>query len=219
MKKIIIIGTSGSSIDILDTIQDINRIAPQYECLGFLDDNAAQHGKEFLGCKVLGAIHLAKDYPEAYFINGIGSTRTFLKKAAILQNTGIPLDKFETIVHPTASVSRSAKLGLGTVIFQNVTITTNVTIGNHVIILPNSVISHDDVIGDYTCIAGGVCISGGVRIGGSCYIGTNSSFIENIVVGNNCLIGMGSTVLKDVEANSVMAGSPARIIRKTTDVS
>jgi acetyltransferase-like isoleucine patch superfamily enzyme len=87
-----------------------------------------------------------------------------------------------------------------------------------VIVLPNSVISHDDVIGDYTCIAGGVSISGGARIGHSCYLGTHSAIIENVELGAYCLVGMGSVVLESVEANSVVAGNPARLIRKTLPV-
>jgi len=46
-------------------------------------------------------------------VNGIGSERNFWKKAAVIAKTGIPLDRFETIVHPTASVSRMATLGEG----------------------------------------------------------------------------------------------------------
>jgi len=56
MKKLIILGTAGSSIDILDTILDINRVSPEFECLGFLDDNSTYHGKEFFGHKVLGSL-------------------------------------------------------------------------------------------------------------------------------------------------------------------
>ena len=70
-------------------------------------------------------------------------------------------------------------------------------------------------VGDYTCIAGGVCISGGVSIGPSCYLGTNSSIIGGVSIGEGSLVGMGSVVLRDVAANSVVVGSPARFLRPT----
>ena len=215
MKKIVILGTGGNCIDILDTINEINSISKKYDCIGFLDDNPDNLGKDYYGVKVIGSLSQAIDFSDAFFVNGIGNSLNFWKKKSIIQKTLIPVEKFETIIHPTASVSKFSQIGFGTVIFQNVTITSNVKIGNHVVILPNSVISHDDIIGDYTCITGGVCISGDVTIGESCYLGTNCSIIGNVTIGNYCLIGMSSNVLRDVADNSIMIGNPASFTRKT----
>lgn len=219
-KKILIFGTGGNCIDILDTINDINssRQDHLYECIGFLDDDNQKWDKEFCGVKVLGPLASAGEYKDCFFVNGIGSTSNFWKKREFIAKTGICLERFETIIHPTAAVSRMVTLGYGTVVFQNVTITSNVKIGHHVIVLPNTVISHNDVIGDYTCIAGGVCISGGVEIGQSCYLGSNSSIMSNIQIGDYCLIGMGSVVLTDVPDNTVLVGNPATFLRKTLEI-
>lgn len=216
-KKIIILGTGGNCIDILDTINTINasKRIKRYECVGFLDDNEQVWGKKYYGVPVLGSLDSAPKYSDHFFVNGIGSPSNFWKKRIIISKTNIPDERFETIIHPTASVSSMARLGYGTVIFQNVTITSNVKIGNHVIVLPNSVMSHDNVIGDYTCITGGVCISGGVSVGQSCYLGSNSAIIGNVHIGNYCLIGMGSVVLDSVEDNQVVVGNPARFLRNT----
>lgn len=219
-KRIIILGTGGNCIDILDTIHAINESERRgsYECVGFLDDNEQSWGKEYHGIPVLGPLNTATEYSDHRFVNGIGSQSNFWKKREIISKTNIPDEGFITIIHPSASVSPMARLGYGTVVFQNVTITSNVQIGKHVIILPNSVISHDDVIGDYTCITGGVCISGGVTVGHSCYLGTNSAIIENVKIGDYCLIGIGSVVLDDVDDNQVVVGNPVRFLRKTTPV-
>lgn len=215
MKEIVILGTGGNCIDILDTINEINLVSSKYKCIGFLDDNPENLGKNYYGIKVIGSLSDAIKLKNVFFVNGIGSSFNFWKKKDIIKKTMITTERFETIIHPTANVSKLSQIGFGTVIFQNVTITSNVKIGNHVIILPNSVISHDDVIGDFTCITGGVCVSGGVTIGESCYLGTNSSIIGNITIGNNCLIGMGSNVLGDIKDNSVVVGNPANFIRET----
>lgn len=216
IKKIIILGTGGNSIDVLDTINEINKSSPMslYECIGFLDDDKTYSDKSICGVKVLGSLEDTKNFKDVYFINGIGNEKTYLHKEAIIGKTNIPVERFTTIIHPTASVSRLSRLGLGIVVFQNATITSNVKIGNHAIILPNSIVSHDVVIGDYAIVAGGVCISGGVTIGKSCYLGTNSSIIDGISIGDNSLIGMGSVVLDDVPSNSVYVGNPARFLKK-----
>jgi sugar O-acyltransferase (sialic acid O-acetyltransferase NeuD family) len=215
---IIILGTGGNSIDLLDTLDDINRRGgtERYRCVGFLDDNPARKGDDIHGARILGPLASALDIGRGCrFVSGIGSPASFLHKPAILAATGIPDNLFETIVHPTASVSRLATLGAGSVIFQNSTVTSNVRIGRQVVVLPNTVISHDAVVGDYTCIAGGVAISGGVVIGDTSYVGTGSSIIGGVTIGRQCLIGMGSVVLRNVGENCVVAGNPARKIRNT----
>jgi len=215
MKKLIILGTGGNCIDILDTINEINKIkGTVYKCIGFLDDNPKNLGKTHYGIEVLGPLNSAPTFSECLFINGIGSPFNFWKKKEIISTTKLPLEKFATIVHPSSSVSNMSKLGKGTVVLQNVTIASNVRIGNHVFILPNTVISHDDSIGDYTCITGGVCISGGATVGHSCYLGTNSTIIGNITIGNCCMVGMGSVVIESIQENTVVAGNPTKFLRK-----
>lgn len=217
MKKLIIFGTGGNCIDILDTINEINENSREtiYECIGFLDDNKKKWGETHYGIGVLGPLNSASNYDGCLFVNGIGSSSNFWKKKGIILKAKIEIDRFETIIHPSANVSKMSKLGRGTVILQNVTIASNVSIGNHVIILPNTVISHDCFIGNYTCISGGACISGRVKIGNSCYIGTNSSIIDNSAIGDCSLVGMGSVVIDSVEENSIVVGNPAELLRNT----
>src|SRR5262245_33778831 len=161
-KDIIILGTGGNCVDILDTIDAINRASRRmkYVCRGFLDDDAEKWGKEVCGVKVLGPLSSAQNSHHYCYVNGIGSPTNFWRKQVIITKANLPIERFETLIHPTASVSRLSTIGRGVVIFQQVTITSYTHIGDQVIVLPNTVISHDDVIADYTCIAGGVCISG-----------------------------------------------------------
>jgi sugar O-acyltransferase (sialic acid O-acetyltransferase NeuD family) len=216
-KDIIILGTGGNCIDILDMINDINAVHGHsiYTCRGFLDDDDKKWGMEIYGVKVLGPLSSAHSYHNCYFVNGIGSPINFWRKDQIIRQTSLQVDRFETFIHPTASVSRLSKIGKGVVVFPHVTITSNTQIGDHVIVLPNTIVIHDSIIGNYTCIAGGVCISGGVKIGMLSYIGTNTSMIGNITIGDYCLVGMGSIVLHDVLKNTVVAGNPARVLRCT----
>jgi sugar O-acyltransferase (sialic acid O-acetyltransferase NeuD family) len=214
-QKLVVLGTGGTCRDILDTVSDLNAAAgPRFDCIGFLDDNPALWNSAIEGVPVLGPLAAAGKMRDCLFVNGIGNPTNYARRQPIVARTGLPLDRFATLIHPTASVSRTAHVGKDVVIFPHVTVTSNVRIGNHVVILPNTVVSHDDQIGDFTCIAGGVKISGNVRVGRGCYLGTGCALIGGITIGDGALIGMGSVVLRDVEANTVVAGNPARFVRQ-----
>jgi sugar O-acyltransferase (sialic acid O-acetyltransferase NeuD family) len=214
-RDIIIFGTGGNCIDILDAILALaeSDTTQKYRVRGFLDDNQDLWGQEIQACRVLGALSTARQYPDCWFVNGIGSFRNYWHKSAIIASAGILPERFATIVHPRASVSRFASLGPGTVVLQNATINSRAKLGSQVIVLPNAVISHDVVVGDYTCIASGACIAGNVQIGTACYLGASCAVSNGVRMGNFSLAGIGSVVLEDVAEKMVVVGNPARVLR------
>ena len=52
-----------------------------------------------------------------------------------------------------------------------------------------------------------------VRVGNNCWIGYGACILRGTTVGDNAIIGTNSVVTKDVPANAVVAGLPARVIR------
>ena len=73
VQKVIILGTGGNCIDILDTLHDINETQrfPRYACIGFLDDNPTKRGQELNGIKVIGRLVEAPRFEDCLFINGL----------------------------------------------------------------------------------------------------------------------------------------------------
>lgn len=53
-----------------------------------------------------------------------------------------------------------------------------------------------------------------VTIGNSVWIGGSATILPGVTIGDNCVIGAGSVVTKDVPANTVVGGNPARIIKR-----
>jgi sugar O-acyltransferase (sialic acid O-acetyltransferase NeuD family) len=210
--RIVILGTAGNCIDILDAMLAVNsaRGRTVYDCAGFLDDDLVRQGTRIQGLPVLGPLSCAASLPDVRFVNGIGSSRTFRDKRRIIDGTGIVDERFETVVHPSAQVSGFAILGVGTVLLQNVVVASNARIGRHVIVLPTSIVSHDAVIGDYSILAGGVCVNGGVVVDEECYLGSGTHVREGVRVGARAMCAMGSVVTRDVAAGNIVAGVPAR---------
>ena len=63
-------------------------------------------------------------------------------------------------------------------------------------------------------ITTGSIVSGFVEMEEHSYLGVNSSIKNRLHLGKNCIVGMGANVTRSVEANTVVAGNPARPFRK-----
>ena len=58
---------------------------------------------------------------------------------------------------------------------------------------------------------------GKIKILSNCFIGVNSIILPGVTIGPNSIVGAGSVVAKDVPANVVVAGVPARVISSSDD--
>lgn len=209
-REIIIIGCNGNCVDIAEAVEALAARGEAVKVTGFLDDADSAQGKVVAGYPVLGRIGDAVKFPHASFVNGIGSPKSYRFKPDIIAKANVPAERWATIIHPTAVVSRHARIGCGTALLANVSVGAHATIGSHCIVLQNTVVSHDSVVEDFTALATGVCVSGGCVIGANCYIGSNVSIRDGICIEPGTLIGIGSVVVKDLSATCVAFGNPAR---------
>ena len=53
-----------------------------------------------------------------------------------------------------------------------------------------------------------------VTIGNNVWIGGSATIVPGVTIGDNCIIGAGSVVTRDVESNTVVAGNPAKVIKR-----
>ena len=84
-----------------------------------------------------------------------------------------------------------------------------ITIGDNVTLAPRvHVLAHDAS----TCHHLGYARIGRVDIGNNVFIGADTVVLPGVSIGDNSVIGANSTVTKDVPANVVAAGNPAKII-------
>ena len=211
MKKLIILGYGGTCFDIADAANETG----QFEILGFLDDKPPA-SKNSSYPSIIGSLKEASKFKDVFFINGIGSPSSYLKKREIISRLELPLERFATVIHPTASVSRTAQIQPGCVLLSHTSVGSNVRLGEHVIVLQNTVLGHDDDIGDHSIISAGVTLSGRVHIGSHCYIGAGSSVRENTRIGEGSLIGLGSAVVQNVPPGEIWVGTPAKKIKTTS---
>jgi len=118
--------------------------------------------------------------------------------------------KYQLLISKQAKISKSAKIGDGTIVQYGVNISSEVIIGKFVKCNTLSNVMHNSKIGDYTTIAPNAVILGNVSIGERCYIGANATILPNIMIGDDVTIGAGSVITKDVGAGKTVYGVPGK---------
>lgn len=212
MKDLIILGAGGTSFELIEIAYAMNAVEPQWNILGFLDDNKSLHGKLVYGYPVLGSLPDSMKYPEAFFASSIGNA--YDPKLRKVVRAKIPFDNghFATLIHPTAVICTTAKIESGVILYPNVCISANTYVGHDVFMGHNCVIGHESTVGPHTIMSVAVSIPSDVHIGECCYLAVGCAFRHQIKVGNNCLIGVGTKVVKDVPDNSKLINKIENII-------
>lgn len=217
LTDLVFLGAGGTARDVLSLVEDLNREKKRYRCVAMLDDDEKLWGQEIQGVPIAGPLADAKRFDSAQFVNTLGSPRNYHCRYEVPDRLGLSPKRFATLVHPTASISKSSGIGDGAILLPHVVLLSSVTIGTQVLILAGSVLNHDVRIGDYAILASAVNLSGAVEVGRYSYIGSGACLIQGIRVGDHALVGMGSVVRKNVAPSTVVVGNPARLLRKSSN--
>lgn len=206
VEPLLVFPCNGNAIEALDCL------GSRWEMLGFVDDAEAKKGSRVHGVAVHGRELLARR-SETKVLAVPGSPSSYRSRRQVIEGLGVSGARFARVVHPSARISPMAVIGRNVLIMAGVVVTSNAIIGDHVCILPNTVVHHDVVVGAWTLIGSNVTLAGGVELGENCYIGSGTSVMNGLRVGRGALVGLGSTLIRSVEPETVVAGSPARVLR------
>ncbi len=103
-----------------------------------------------------------------------------------------------TVVHPTATISRYAALGAGSVVMAGAVVNVDSHIGQAAIINTGATIDHDCWLADGVHICPGAHLSGNVRVGHRSTVGVGVSIKQGITIVNQVIIGAGGLVVHNV---------------------
>ena len=202
--KVLIIGAGGHATSCIEAIE-----AEDKKDIVGLIGTPEEIGKKLLGYEVLGS---EKDFVALLelttnLILGIGQIKSPNLRIEIKEKFIKNGFNFESVISPTAQISKHAVIGVGTVIMHRVVINAGVKIGDYSIINTGSIIEHDSKIGDFSHISTGVISNGQTSIGNNTFVGSGTIIMEQIKIGDNCIIGMGQQVRHDLSDNSKYVGN------------
>jgi len=152
-------------------------------------------------CRVAGDVKLGKDVKIFAYVNLYG--------CAIGDNS-----KIGTFVEvqKNASIGRNCKISSHSFICEGVTIEDDVFIGHNVTFI-------NDMYPRSTAESGGLqtetdwkVVPTFIRKGAS--VGSSATILAGVTVGEGAIVGAGAVVTKDVPPWTIVAGNPAKVLRK-----
>jgi len=111
--------------------------------------------------------------------------------------------------HPTAWVAPDVQVDQGVQVHAGVIVQAGAVIGTHTILNTGCSVDHDCQIGEFCHIAPGAILSGEVKVGRGSHLGTGCVVIQSIEIGARCLVAAGATVVRSVDADKSVRGTPA----------
>lgn len=203
MKDIVIIGADDLGKEVVWLIEDINKTKPTYLILGFLDDDPSKAGNKFCGYKVLGKSEKLRELYDKYQVYAAVAVVSPEKRKSIVQSQR-DFPRWETLIHPNATIAESSIIGKGCLLFPNATISVECIIGDFCLFHMLSAVGSDCKIGSYSSMMTSSSISGHSVVGECCYMEAHSCLYPYAVIGRNVHIEFGAVANKNCADNSVI---------------
>lgn len=150
---------------------------------------------------------------EVACVAGIVSTR----RRAIVELVEARGFAFTVLKHPAAIVSPRARLEPGAFIGAGAIVSAHTRVGRHVILNRGANVAHDVDLGAFATVGPNAVIAGAVTVGARAWVGVGAVVRDHLAIGEGAVVGAGALVVKPVAAHTLVAGSPAAVVRDGVD--
>lgn len=207
MSGLLVVGASGHG----KVVAEAALATGDWERIAFADDRWREL-QRWRGIPAVGpswpVADLRAGYPEA--IIAVGDATVRLRLLAEFEGMGYRL---ATVIHPAVTVSPSAEIGKGSVLFAGAVVNADAVLGIGCIINTRASVDHGCRLGDGVHICPGAAIAGDVRVGDRSWIGIGAAVIQGTSIGMDVTVGAGAAVVDDLADGIVAVGVPAQPLR------
>jgi tetrahydrodipicolinate N-acetyltransferase len=141
------------------------------------------------------------------------------------RNSAIPLLDLKNInarIEPGAVIRDQVKIGDGVVIMMGAMINIGAVIGEGTMIDMNAVLGGRATVGKNCHIGAGTVLAGVIEppsakpvvVEDDVVIGANVVVLEGVTIGKGAVVAAGAVVTKDVAPNTLVAGTPAKVLKE-----
>lgn len=208
MYNIVIVGAGGFGREVYilakDTFPNI-----KYKIKGFLDDNLRVLDDYSMDIRVISNIDSYVVEEQDRFLIAIGNVDM---KKNIITKLKVKGAQFLTLIHPTAIVVNTAKIGKGVIIYPYVIVSDCVQLGDFVLMNSYSSCGHDVKVGKYCILSPHATLNGFVILEDEVFLGTHTTVIPSKRVGYRSKISANSVVMRNVPPNKMVFGVPGKAI-------
>lgn len=144
------------------------------------------------------------------------------------RNSAIPLLDMKNIharIEPGALIREQVEIGDSAVIMMGASINIGSVVGEGTMIDMNAVLGGRATVGKNCHVGAGAVLAGVIEppsakpvvVEDGVVIGANAVVLEGVTVGEGAVVAAGAIVTEDVPANTVVAGTPAKVIKEIDD--
>jgi sugar O-acyltransferase (sialic acid O-acetyltransferase NeuD family) len=207
--NVIVVGASGFGRELLQYIHDAYRNDPAVRIKGFLDDDRAKIDsiRETTGIEIVGDMDTYAIEKEDRFIISLGDPGLRRTLAGRLVRRGA---KFISVVHPTAYLAPTARIGEGCIIGPFAMVGSYAHLEHHVLLNLYSAVGHDACVAAFCVFSPYSVANGGSRLEEGIFLGTHAAVTPNVRVGAGSKIAAGAVVYRDVPTRSLATGNPSK---------
>lgn len=208
-RSLAIVGAGGHGRVVADCAEALG-----WDRIDFFDDKGA--GMTSGPWPIVGAVETLLERAGDYdgVIVGIGANRARLDRHRALVARGAAM---ATLIHPRATVSRHARIDVGTVALAGAVVNFGALVGQACILNSGASVDHDDHLADGVHLSPGARLGGGVSVGECSWIGLGASVREGVSVGRNVRVGAGAAVVATTPDDQVLVGVPAKPLKRSND--
>jgi sugar O-acyltransferase (sialic acid O-acetyltransferase NeuD family) len=185
---------------------DVLRRMGTFEIVGILDSKL-EIGSTVLGVPVIGRdTELPRLFDEGVrlAVNGVGAASSHKTRSAIFDRLKEAGFVVPNLVHPSAVVEASARLGEGNQVMAGAVLGSDATVANNCILNSNCVVSHDCELQDNVHVAPGAILGGHVKVGRDTLIGMGATVYLNVRIHDGVTISNSVPVFADVPSDTLL---------------
>lgn len=206
-KRLILVGCGAFARELINWVDDLVDMGKSIPISGFLDDNPEALSAFSYSVPYISSIqsYIPEDGDE--LLMTVGDPKAKKKLFAELKEKGA---SFAQLIHPSAVVARTARLGEGVVVCPQAFVSADAIVGELCAINGNASVGHDVKLGSFSTLSSHVDLTGWVQVDECVFFGSGARVLPKVKIGAGARIGAGAVVMRSLPADAVVYAPPAK---------